>query len=114
VKPTIAPLKPLFIQDIVQGLHSDDHDRYNLAIDNLKDIVMEQDNNDLAVMTPELLQSLFRAQNKFEKGDFLSKKYAGMVAVMVRRPRESIPEIANRLIDSEASLGEKLMLVECI
>ena len=29
-------------------------------------------------------------------------------------PKEAIPEIMNRLIDSEASLGEKLMLVESV
>ena len=35
------------------------------------------------------------------------------MAVLVKEPRLSSSEIAGRIIDTEASLGEKLMLIEC-
>ena len=37
-----------------------------------------------------------------------------MTNIITACPKESIPEIVNRLVDSEASLGEKLMLVETV
>ena len=30
------------------------------------------------------------------------------------RPREALSEITSRMLDSEASIGEKVMLIECL
>lgn len=37
-----------------------------------------------------------------------------MVALLVKEPRGASSEMAMRMLDTEASLGEKLMLIECI
>ena len=37
-----------------------------------------------------------------------------MTNIITACPKEAIPEIVNRLVDSEASLGEKLLLVETV
>ena len=55
VKKTVLPTRPLFIQDLIQGLHSDDHDRYTLAIESMESVIRDQNNNDLEIMTDELL-----------------------------------------------------------
>ena len=57
---------------------------------------------------------LFRAQNKFELEGFLEKKYKGLVALIKMRPVESLQEIISRMLDSECSVGEKLILIECL
>lgn len=90
VKKTVLPTRPLFIQDLIQGLHSDDHDRYTIAIESMEEIIRDQNNNDLEIMTDELLQSMFRASNKFEEAAFLGKKYDAIVALLVKQPRQAL------------------------
>ena len=52
-----------------------------LALENIEQIV--QNSNDLEAMCSELLASLFRAQNKFEKEEFFDLKWKGLVAIIV-------------------------------
>jgi hypothetical protein len=52
------------------GLQSQDFHRYSLSISSITSLVC-QNPNDLDILTPELLQVLFRAQNKFEVDGFL-------------------------------------------
>lgn len=44
----------------------------------------------------------------------MEKKYKAMVALIVQQPRQSLNQIIERIQDSETSLGEKVMLVECL
>ena len=39
------------------------------------------------------MQSLFRAQNKYEKGDFAEKKYTALVSVIQGAPLEAMAEV---------------------
>lgn len=50
----------------------------------MEGIIRDQNNNDLEIMTDELLQSMFRASNKFEEAAFLGKKYDAIVALLVK------------------------------
>jgi hypothetical protein len=106
--------KPLYIQDLILGLQSDDHDRYTTAINEMEQFIRDVDSNDLDAMCSELMQNVFRAQNKFELDGFVETKYKAIVAVLVKVPRIASSELAERMLDSEASLGEKLMLIECM
>jgi len=65
-------------------------------------------------MCSELMQNVFRAQNKFELEGFVETKYKAIVAVVVKEPKVASSELSSRMLDSEASLGEKLMLIECL
>ena len=65
-------------------------------------------------MCKELCQNVFRAQNKFEEEDFLQKKYVGLAAIIKMRPVEACGEITNRMLDEESSVGEKIMIIECL
>ena len=47
--------KPLFISDLIQGLQSDDHKRFNLAVANAEGLIREQKSNDLEIMAVDLL-----------------------------------------------------------
>jgi hypothetical protein len=37
-----------------------------------------------------------------------------MVAIIKQRPAEALGEVINRMLDSECSVGEKLILAECL
>lgn len=65
-------------------------------------------------MCPELMQTLFRAQNKYEFPDFMMNKCKGIVAILVNCPQKGMSEMVQRMSDSESSLGEKLILIETI
>lgn len=114
MQKTVLPQRPLFIQDLIQGLQSDDYDRFSLAIDSMQDLITNQQSNDLDTMCSELIQNMFRATNKYEEADFLEKKYKAIVALIVQQPRQSLQEIVSRILDSETSLGEKVILIECL
>lgn len=55
VQKTVLPQRPLFIQDLIQGLQSDDYDRFSLAIDSMEDLITNQQSNDLDTMCAELI-----------------------------------------------------------
>lgn len=104
-------MEPLYLQDALLGLRSEDHKRYNTALRCLPKLV---DNNDVKDICPDLLQTLFRAQNKFEEDDFLENKYKAMVSVILAAPKEALLEIGERITFDECSMGERLCLVEVI
>jgi hypothetical protein len=83
VQKTVLPQRPLYIQDLILGLQSDDHDRYTIAVDCMAELITNQNSNDLDVMCSDLIQNMFRATNKFEEADFLAKKYKAIVALVV-------------------------------
>ena len=86
VSSITLPQKPIYIQDLIFGLRSDDHNRYKLAIDSIEEIISSQNNNDIENMCSELMQTLFRAQNKFEFPDFMMNKCKGIVSILVNCP----------------------------
>ena len=55
--------KPLFISDLLQGLRSEDHKRFNLALRSAEGLIRGQNSNDLDLQCAELLDTLFRTQN---------------------------------------------------
>ena len=65
-------------------MHSDDHDRYTIAIESMEGLIRGQENNDLEIMTNELIETMFRASNKYEDSTFLGKKYSAIVALLVK------------------------------
>ena len=83
VQKTVLPQRPLYVQDLILGLQSDDHDRYTIAVDCMEELITNQNSNDLDVMCSDLIQNMFRATNKFEEADFLAKKYKAIVALVV-------------------------------
>lgn len=109
----VAAERPIYISDAILGLRSNDLRRYQLALKSLPQI-MEQTSNDLEERCPEILQTLFRAQNKFEKAEFLESKYEAVVAVINRAPLQSLKEVVHRIKDSECGMGEKLALVDSV
>ena len=64
-------------------------------------------------MTPDLLAVLFRTENKFDLDDFLQLKYSAIQAV-VEMTTVGVKEVFVRLQDTEASLGDKILLMESI
>ena len=65
-------------------------------------------------MSEELLQTLFRIGNKFNLDAFVECKFKTIQAILEKQPEIAGVTIAKRILDSEASLGEKLLLVEVI
>ena len=55
--------KPLFISDLLQGLRSEDFDRFSLALKNSEALIRSQKSNDLDLLCQELLETIFRTQN---------------------------------------------------
>ena len=47
--------KPLFISDLIQGLQSEDHKRFMIALSNAEGLIREQKSNDLEIMAMDLL-----------------------------------------------------------
>ena len=66
------------------------------------------------MMCAELLQVLFRTDNKFDSEEFASQKYGAIQATLETCPREAVSCVALRIQDSEASIGEKLFLFETL
>lgn len=64
-------------------------------------------------MTPELLAVLFRTENKFELDNFLQLKY-GTIQAVCEMTKCGIKEICLRILETEASLGDKVLLMEVI
>eukprot|EP00347_Sterkiella_histriomuscorum_P016714 403352132 len=106
--------KPLFIQDLIFGLQSENVDRYNLAIQSSESLIRNQNQNDLDIMCEDLIQLLFRVQNKFNIADFTECKYRSIQALLEKQPKTIALIIVERIQDSEASLGEKLFLIEVL
>ena len=106
--------KPLFISDLIQGLQSEDYNRFCLALSNAEGLIREQKSNDLEIMATDFLQTLFRTVNTFDQDDFMQLKYAAMQATLELAPKSTMTQIALRIQDSEASIGEKTFLFETI
>ncbi|CDW87236.1 UNKNOWN [Stylonychia lemnae] len=111
----LKPIKaPLFLQDLIFGLQSENFDRFNISLDTAESLIRNQKLNDLDIMSNDLIQLLFRMQNRYDTDDFPLKKYKAIQALVERIPKQISILIANRVADSEASLGEKLLLVEVL
>ena len=85
-----------------------------MSLDTADSLIRKQNLNDLELMSDDLLDVLFRIQNKFALDNFPALKYQAIQAVLEKTPKSSIIKIVQRIIDEEASLGEKLMLTEVI
>ncbi len=67
--------KPLFLTDLVMGLMSDDREKFTICIESAEELIRKQNLNDLSVVSEELIQTMFRIQNKFGIENFSLKKY---------------------------------------
>ena len=105
--------KPLFLTDLIQALMSDDFERFTLGLSSAEGLIRSQNLNDLEIMTPDLLAVLFRAENKFDLPDFLPQKY-GLIQAVCELSATGPKEVFMRLQDTEASLGDKILLFETI
>lgn len=76
--------KPLFLSELIMSLQSENHEKFTLAIDSAEDLVRNQSHNDLEVMSEDLLQLLFRIQNKFTVESFSIKKFRTIQALLER------------------------------
>ena len=57
------------------GLESDNHQKFEMAIENAEELIRTEKLNDLEVMSNDLFQLLCRIQNKFKIESFSVKKY---------------------------------------
>lgn len=67
--------KPLFLKELMMGLESDNHQKFEMAIENAEELIRTEKLNDLEVMSNDLFQLLCRIQNKFKIESFSVKKY---------------------------------------
>ena len=102
--------KPTHLYDLIKGLQSEDIERYHLALESANDIIRKNLPN-LDVLLNELLQILFRTENKFSKDDFENLKSGAIRACLFVKPAESAGIFFTRLGYKEASLGHKIKLL---
>jgi hypothetical protein len=102
--------KPMHIYDLVAGLQSEGIDRYHLALETASELI-KKNLPSMDVMLEELLQILFRTENKFNKDDFEILKSNAIRSWIYVRPAESSKIIFSRLSYREASLGHKIKLL---
>lgn len=60
-----------------------------------------------------MLQVLFRTENKFDLENFLEFKY-GTIQAVCEKTQQGIREVFERILDEEASLGDKILLMEIV
>ena len=72
-------------------------------------MIRKQKSNDLDVMAADLLEVLFRTENKFDLDSFLQQKYGAIQAIieMTKQPKL----VFLRIQDDEAALGDKILLM---
>jgi hypothetical protein len=58
--------KPQFLSDLILGYSSDNYDRFTQALESGALLIQSQSLNDVEHMAPDLLQVLFRTENKFD------------------------------------------------
>ena len=109
-----AVKKPIFLADLIMGLMCDDREKFTVCLESAEDLIRNQNLNDISVVRDELSQTLFRIQNKFAIEEFSLKKYRAIQALIEAQPHTMPLTLANRMEDSECSLGERLMLIECL
>ena len=102
--------KPTHLYDLVKGLQSEDIDRYHLSLESANEVIRKNLPN-LDVMLNELLQILFRTENKFSKDDFEDLKSNAIRAWLYIKPAESASIFFKRLSFKEASIGHKIKLL---
>lgn len=51
-------------------------------------LILDQNSNDLDVMTADLLEVLFRTENKFDLDNFLQQKY-GAIRAIVQKTKQT-------------------------
>ena len=107
-------VRPLFIGDLILAFSSEDVQRFTLAIENSENLIRSQKSNDLEVMCHDFLIVLFRTSDKFAIENFLQLKYQKIQATIEMVPKIALPEVIARILDSEASLGEKIFLFDVI
>jgi hypothetical protein len=73
--------KPIYLSDLSQALLSDDYTRYTQGLEQAESLIRKNKLNDLEIMTPSLLDVLFRMENKFELEKFLELKYSAIQAL---------------------------------
>jgi hypothetical protein len=61
----------MFLSDLILSYSSDDYNRFTLGLAQGESLIRSHNLNDLEHMTPDLLATLFRTENKFELDDFL-------------------------------------------
>jgi len=64
-------------------------------------------------MTEEMLQVLFRTDNKFDMDNFVSLKYAAIQAI-IEKTQDGVRFVCCRVLDEECGIGEKAMLLEVL
>jgi len=67
--------KPLFINDLIQALQSEDVKRFTRAIENSEALIRSQNSNDLDVMVHDFFAVLLRTEDKFAMPNFMELKY---------------------------------------
>lgn len=71
----------MFLSDLIQALQSEDFERFSQAVEQAEHLVRKNNLNDLELMASDLLDVLFRCENKFELESFLQLKYGAIQAV---------------------------------
>jgi len=102
--------KPLHLYDLFTGLQSDGIGRYHQALENATELIRKNLPN-LDVLLYDIIQILFRIENKFGKEDFEVLKADAIRAWIFMKPAESSKIIFARMSYREASLGHKIKLL---
>lgn len=101
------------MSDLIQSVSSEDFNRFTIGLSSAEQLIRSHNLNDLELMTPDLLAVLFRTENRFELDNFLQQKY-GSIQAVVEKTQCGITQVCERLQDTEASLGDKILLMEVI
>ena len=59
-----------------------------MGLESAEKLILDQNSNDLDVMTADLLEVLFRTENKFDLDNFLQQKY-GAIRAIVQKTKQT-------------------------
>ncbi|CAI2385297.1 unnamed protein product [Moneuplotes crassus] len=109
----ISVSRPTHLYDLYLGLQSDSLERFHLALEVSEELITKNLPN-LESMIPDLIEILFRLENKFNKDDFEKLKKGAIKACLFIKPATSAPIFFQRLGYREASLGQKMGLLSLL
>jgi len=100
----------MHLYDLYIALQSEHIERYHLALENAEQLIMKNLPN-LDSMISDILEILFRIENKYSKSDFDQLKFGAIKACLFVKPLLAAPILFERLGFREASIGHKIQLL---
>ncbi|CAG9329223.1 TELO2 [Blepharisma stoltei] len=104
---------PMYLEDLIQGLRSEQKDR-NVAAINAAEELIGADLDELDLVYESLADVLFKCPNQFNLKDFEEKRLKALISLTFLKPKEMCDILISRLNSENKSAGSDILVYDVI